>query len=126
MNQYPLVFIDKHVEIRMKKLKFLFTNGNVQSKNLNNLYKLLFKVCLPYNETQFFKLSNILKEFSFASIPIVKKDLFPIVRLGKDVSKKCTNNVYKFDCKDCSATYVGDSKRALITLIEEHKTCEKD
>ena len=30
--------------------------------------------------------------------------------------------VYKFDCKNCSATYIGETKRSLRTRINEHKT----
>ena len=29
--------------------------------------------------------------------------------------------VYKFDCNDCNATYIGQTKRKLITRINEHK-----
>ncbi|KYM95047.1 hypothetical protein ALC62_14318 [Cyphomyrmex costatus] len=39
-------------------------------------------------------------------------------RLGR-MSKK--NVVYKIHCKDCDATYVGQTKRTLNTRIKEHK-----
>ena len=30
--------------------------------------------------------------------------------------------MYKFDCKNCSDTYIGETKRSLRTHINEHKT----
>ena len=51
------------------------------------------------------------------------KNLSPIVKLGKDTLEKWnkTNVVYKFTCKDCPATYIGETKRSLKTRINEHK-----
>ena len=39
-------------------------------------------------------------------------------RLNKD---KKTGVVYKINCRDCDASYVGQTKRLLKTRIEEHK-----
>ncbi|CAF0823921.1 unnamed protein product [Brachionus calyciflorus] len=32
--------------------------------------------------------------------------------------------VYKINCADCRASYIGKTKRHLITRVEEHKTTE--
>jgi len=32
-----------------------------------------------------------------------------------------TQNVYKINCNDCSASYVGQTKRQLGTRINEHR-----
>ena len=49
-----------------------------------------------------------------------------MVKLGKDKVNKFdqTNEVYKFTCKQCLATYVGESKRALGIRIGEHSKCK--
>ncbi|XP_043478403.1 uncharacterized protein LOC122508871 [Leptopilina heterotoma] len=120
-NSYPLDFIEKHVGIRMNKLKYLNENNNDQ--NRVSIYSQIPKVALPFNEKYFFKLSNVLREFNCTSIPIVNKNSNSIIKLGKDTTKKWdkTNVVYKFDCKDCPATYIGETKRSLQTRINEHK-----
>ncbi|XP_043479904.1 uncharacterized protein LOC122509736 [Leptopilina heterotoma] len=118
-NNYPIDFIENQIKIRMNKIKFSDVNNN----NKNNIYSQTPKVCLPFNEKCFFKLSNIFKEFHCTSIPLINKNSNSIVRLGKDSTKKWdrTNVVYKFNCKNCPATYIGETKRSLFTRINEHK-----
>ena len=49
-----------------------------------------------------------------------------IINEGKDKSKKefANNFVYRIHCNNCPATYVGQTKRKLMTRINEHKTSE--
>ncbi|XP_043469746.1 uncharacterized protein LOC122503318 [Leptopilina heterotoma] len=119
-NNYPSDFIEKHIKIRVNKIKFSDVNNN---NNKTNIYSKIPKVCLPFNEKCFFKLSNILREFNCTSIPLINKNSSSIIKLGKDSTKKWdrTNVVYKFDCKTCPATYIGETKRSLLTRINEHK-----
>jgi len=45
------------------------------------------------------------------------------IKTGKDNidgSSRC-NVVYRIDCQDCKASYVGQTKRRLATRIKEHK-----
>jgi len=46
-----------------------------------------------------------------------------IIRAQKDHLDNYTrkNVVYKIVCKDCDATYVGQTKRKLITRVNEHR-----
>ena len=46
-----------------------------------------------------------------------------MIKLGKDATNKWeqTNIVYKFHCKNCPVTYIGESKRALRVFINEQK-----
>jgi len=45
------------------------------------------------------------------------------IKTGKDriESSNRSGVVYRIDCKDCEASYVGQTKRRLITRIKEHK-----
>ena len=58
---------------------------------------------------------------------MVNKTLKSIIKLGKDSTNKWeqTNIVYKFNCKNCPATYIGKSKKALRVRINEHKNKKK-
>ena len=106
----------------MNKIKYSSPNSP-NKKNRSNLYRHQPKVCLPYNVTNFTKLSNIFKKYNISTIPVVNKTLKSIIKLGKDSTNKWeqTNIVYKFNCKNCTATYIGESKRALRVRINEHK-----
>ena len=54
---------------------------------------------------------------------MVNKTLQWIINLGKDSTNtwEQTNIMYKFNCKNFPATYIGDSKRSLRVHINEHK-----
>ena len=54
---------------------------------------------------------------------MVKITLKSIIKLGKGSTNKWeqANIVYKFNCKNCPAIYIGESKRALRVRIDEHK-----
>jgi len=51
------------------------------------------------------------------------KKLSSIIRTGKDMLplNMRTNVIYKIDCMDCNACYVGQTKRHFKTRIKEHK-----
>ena len=68
-------------------------------------------------------MSNIFKKYNISTIPVVNKTLKSIIKLVKESTNKWeqTNIVYKFNCKNCTATYIVESKRALGVLISEHK-----
>ena len=121
-NDYPNNFIDKNIKIRMNKIKYSSPNS-LNKKNRSYLYRHQPKVWLPYNLTNFTKLSNIFRKYNISTIPVVNKTLKSIIKLGKDSTKKWEqyNIVYKFNCKNCPATHIGESKRALRVRINEHK-----
>ena len=69
------------------------------------------------------KIVTILKPYNFRILPLIEKSLSSVIRLGKDPTKKCdkTNVVYKFFCKSCPASYVGETKRTIKIRINEHQ-----
>ena len=57
---------------------------------------------------------------------MVNHNLSNIIKLGKDVTKNedTTGVVYQFSCKNCSAVYIGETKRALKDRISDHIHCK--
>jgi hypothetical protein len=49
-----------------------------------------------------------------------KLDRFIKVHKDKNIKTEWNNVVYKLNCKDCNASYVGQTKRKLKTRIKEH------
>lgn len=47
-----------------------------------------------------------------------------IIKTGKDNLERgnVCNVIYKINCNDCSASYVGQTKRRLCTRIKEHRS----
>ena len=112
----------------MSKIKYCSSDNNNSNKKKNSkptyIYRQTTKVHIPYmNEKIFLKISQIFQKCNFSSIPKVDINLSPIVKLGKDPLNKCdqTNVAYKFTCKNCPTTYIGETKRSLKTRINEHK-----
>ena len=69
------------------------------------------------------KFRNITKNFNVRLSFFSLNKLDGIIKAQKDVlphdSKK--NVVYKINCKNCNASYVGQTDRKLKTRINEHK-----
>ena len=82
---------------------------------------------MPYIHNFFNKISLRLKAFNIRTIPKMFYSLGQIIKRGKDKVKPQDQNnvVYKISCKDCPATYVGQTKRTLQTRINEHKRDSK-
>ena len=66
-NDYPNKFIDKNIKIRMNKIKYS-SHNSLNKKNRSDLYRHQPKACLPYNITNFTKLSNIFKKYNISTI----------------------------------------------------------
>lgn len=99
------------------------SNDNNNNKN-TFLYKRYRKTFLPYLPNLYEKISLILKNYNILTVPRNKNNTSNnIVTKGKDKNAKTenTNTVYKMNCKNCSASYVGESKRMVGTRINEHK-----
>ena len=116
-NNYPRKFINRYTHTRLCKIK-----QKSQHKDTFTHNRFTSQISLPFTD-QFDKIASILKPFNFRVLPLVKKSFNSIIKLGKDVTDKWdrTNVVYKFTCKSCPASYVGETKRALRTRINEHK-----
>ncbi|EFN62516.1 hypothetical protein EAG_03655, partial [Camponotus floridanus] len=122
-NGYPLPFIFKYVSTRIKKLLFTksdnhnTSNGSIDADSGDKKYiavpyikGLSESVCKVFNNTEStgFKCFNRLNRF---------------IKVHKDATPKLKENnvVYRIDCNNCDASYVGQTKRHLETRLREHR-----
>ena len=120
-NGFPIDFIKEAISRRLKVLNNYNNNLANQSKNKN--FSNIQKVFLPYNKNLSPHINSLAKKLNIVPIYNNINKLNNLIRLGKDrldKNKKC-NVIYKINCKDCNATYIGQSKRNLETRINEHK-----
>jgi len=119
-NGYPLDFIIDTISIRLKKL--LNEKTRKQNETLNeDGYKGWFLIpFIPKLNGKFKNIANTLKsKLAFFSL----HKLGRIIRAQKDTLPLGFNKnvVYKLNCKDCDASYIGQTKRRLNTRVMEHK-----
>ena len=124
-NNYPLSFINKNIQNRLKNMKFVIKDKKLRKYTYAHFYLQKDKVHIPFMGNDFFKFKNIFRKYNIQTIPINNNKLNHIVRLGKDRVNKMdqTNAVYKFSCSQCFSSYVGESKRALKIRVNEHANC---
>ena len=80
-------------------------------------------VSLPYVKGLSEKLSSILKPFNVKIAPRNTNDLSHLFKSAKDPTPKLetAHVVYNIPCIDCTANYIGTTKRPLKNRIQEHK-----
>ena len=124
-NGYPIDFLFKHVNNRIKHL--IHTKLNPSNTNLlentSDKSKNRKFIAIPYIKglSEF-----VCKSFKNTGFSIGYKcfnRLNSLIRVHKDKTQLFRNNnvVYKILCNDCNASYVGQTKRQLGTRINEHK-----
>lgn len=64
--------------------KFKYSSDKISDKSKNELYKCIPNISVPFNNTYFFKLYNLLKKYNISTIN--KSDL--VIKLGKDQIEK--------------------------------------
>ena len=118
-NSYPLKTIFQHIN---KRLTILYTKKEHNTEN-NEISKEEFNYfCIPYTKN----ISEIYREkfkTEFKTAYRCHNKLNRIIKGGKDRIEPLqqTGVVYKLNCQNCEASYVGQTKRKLTTRIKEHK-----
>lgn len=117
-NFYPLKFIDKLIKIRINKLKY---NNQGTSNDTNNQNRKI--MILPYIPKITKPFSNFIRRFDVNPVYKIPNKLNYIVKKGKDklLNKEQQNVVYKIECGDCKASYIGQTKRVFDTRLKEHQ-----
>jgi len=117
-NGYPLPFVFSNINKRINNIK------NINTKNIdNNDNNIKYFIKIPFIEKITPEIFKISKEHKFNTIFTINNKLSNIIKTRKDKIDKmnCPNVVYKITCKDCDASYVGQTKRQLHTRLKEHK-----
>jgi len=117
-NCYPLNFI---FDVLNWRLKFLFNKrARVMDETMES--SSFFTVPFLPNITEEFR--SIFKDLNVKLSYFSLNKLNKFIKVHKDrVPTNCkTNVVYKIDCSDCDASYVGQTSRMLKTRISEHRS----
>lgn len=81
------------------------------------------KVSIPYVKGFFGRVSTELRKFDIISLPKPDSEMKKIIVKAKDEDEKenRTNIVYKINCDNCNASYVGQTKRiGAQRIFNEH------
>jgi len=119
-NNYPVHFIFNTIHMRLKSLFNKRTKKQI-TDNTNEERTSWFLILFIKKVTDKFK--NIANRLKAKLVFFSLNKLGRITKGQKDIlPTKCNKNiVYKLSCKNCDATYVGQTKRKLNTRVLEHK-----
>ncbi|XP_018361292.1 PREDICTED: uncharacterized protein LOC108760021 [Trachymyrmex cornetzi] len=121
-NDYPMDFI---FNVISERLKSLLHGKTLRQNTENELYtddtrKMWFS--FPYVTKVLDKFRDIIKDFN-VNLAFFSNKLNCFIKTHKDpVPNLAKRNVmYKINCNDCDASYVGQTKRTVKTRITEHR-----
>src|SRR5580765_437176 len=109
-NCFPTQTINRYVHKRLNFLKHR-DNRNMNTEGDNS--DTLFYVSLPFVEGLSDEINRVLKNIGLNVVYNVPKKLNTLIKRGKDrlpINNR-TEVVYKLDCKNCNASYIGQTKR---------------
>ncbi|XP_071580549.1 uncharacterized protein [Temnothorax nylanderi] len=120
-NGYPLPFIFSTIKNRLRQV-FLRKNGGEDASSSLTCETKYFTV--PYVKCMSDRFKNIAKDLYLDMAYSVAHPLKKFIKTGKDNLDKLahSNVVYKIPCRECEATYVGQTKRQLKTRVKEHRS----
>jgi hypothetical protein len=104
--------------------KLQLTKNNKRDYNTVNSQKSKSFIAIPYlNSISKTIASAVDKSENLVGYRILNK-LNSIIKVHKDKNALLTNTdvIYKIGCKNCDASYVGQTKRQLQTRLKEHKS----
>jgi len=116
-NDYPLRFIFDTINTRLKHMIHHTPNKTDKTKKNQKWFT------IPYINTLSQKLKHVTDDLDAKTSYFSLNKLGNIIKGQKDNIPKLlqTNLVYKLACKDCDATYVGQTSRTLKTRISKHR-----
>ncbi|XP_071573785.1 uncharacterized protein [Temnothorax nylanderi] len=122
-NCFPASLVDKHILRRLAEINKRPNNDESDNRaDRANIPDLKSYIPIPYVKTFSEGLRRIFSNYGLSTLYTVPKKLDALIKKGKDKleNSKCTGVVYKLDCSDCNACYIGQTKRHLETRIKEH------
>jgi hypothetical protein len=124
-NCFPTHIIERFIKKRLREIKYSDVTSPLNNNREKNDF-LLNKhiVTVPYIRDISNNIQNILNDRGFYTIFTIPKKLNCIIKRGKDSLDKFNQKelIYRIECNDCEACYVGQTKRHLKTRIKEHET----
>ena len=119
-NGYPLAFIFSCINKKLKR--FIFHKKIIDKTDNSNNNDKFFTI--PYVKNISERLANIVKSSDCKTSYSCIRTLNTFINTGKDKLTLMSHNdvVYRISCKECEATYVGQTKRQLKTRIKEHRS----
>lgn len=118
-NNYPSKFIDKYINIRLKKHLHdnNFTNPTKKINSNNPM------IVLPYMKNIAYQINKICSKSQISVIYSCINKFSLFIKLGKDITTAMNKRdvVYKISCSGCSSVYIGQTSRKLKTRCDEHK-----
>ena len=122
LNCYPMKFINKYINKRLRAIRTLDNSHNCRRE-----FETKRIVNFPYIEQVHQPLQLLLRPYSINLINNNKHNIHTITGSTKDriPSLLRSNIVYRIPCKDCPSAYIGQTKRYLKTRIQEHENSIK-
>jgi hypothetical protein len=119
-NCYPKKVVDKYVNVRLGELQNRNNNDLVSNEVAQDPRRC---ITVPYVKGLSENISRTMRDMNFRVLHTIPKRLDCVIRKGKDVLPNLsqTELVYKIDCANCDAVYIGQTKRHLETRIKEHR-----
>ena len=116
-NCFPLQYIINNINNRIKY--HIHRKNNSEANNTKDEF---YYFTIPYIKNISDKFNTITKEYNLRLSYASFDRLNCFIKTQKDTIEKLDKNavVYKIDCMDCNASYVGQTKRYLKTRIREH------
>ncbi|XP_071578862.1 uncharacterized protein, partial [Temnothorax nylanderi] len=119
-NCFPIKLVNKHINNRLRQLenrRDLSTNSERDST-----FDVRRCVVIPYVKGLSAGIRGTLERVRCDVVYKIPKKLSAVIRRGKDrlATNRETNVVYKIDCENCDASYIGQTKRHLETRVKEH------
>ncbi|KYN13987.1 hypothetical protein ALC57_13817, partial [Trachymyrmex cornetzi] len=121
-NDYPLSFVFENINNRLKNIIMASNRKNVVNIN-NNETRLRQLMVFPHVKSISNKITNVINkaDYLIGFRCINKLNKFIKSQKDKDELVKNNNVIYKINCDNCNASYVGQTKRQLQTRIKEHR-----
>lgn len=119
-NGYPLCFIFRVLHERLKYLCYRVNSNPNDEEHREESVSYFTIPYVPLISEQFKRITKDLNvKLSYRSL----NKMNSFIKVHKDSCPLSSrqNVVYRINCKDCDASYVGQTKRQLNTRISEHK-----
>ena len=116
-NNYPPDLIKLHIKKRLRKI-YSTTDTTHNNTSDNKTF-----ICLPFIKELEGFMKNFFKRLNTSVVFSMNNKLNSIIVLGKDKNLKLNNSnvIYKINCDNCNASYVGQTCRRLGVRIKEHQ-----